>query len=241
MKSVKNKKILLLLLILEIFTISPEVLALEVAWPSSPAGTRLTDSSTLPEVIRYFYEWGIALGGLAAFISLVIGGFQYLTSMGEPARIREAKDRIYSAFLGLILLLGSWLILNTINPQLTTLKMPSLPMPSETLQAVTTTKPEITKPCDKVDVYDQPNFQGSVVVTINRGSSATNLNIRKGSDYSIRFVYVENGEEKTGGACTAELYYKPDCSGDPVPIYSSVTNISTQLYLKQDIKCIKVK
>jgi hypothetical protein len=166
--------------------------------------------------------------------------------MGEPAKLGEAKDRIRSAFFGLILLLGSWLILNTINPQLTTLKMPSLPTPSETLQAVTTTSPEITKPCDKVYVYDQPNFdqpnfQGKVIVTINRGSSATNLNIRKDSDYSIRFVYVENGEEKTGGACTAELYYKPDCSGDLVPIYSSVTNIGTQLYLKENIRCIKVK
>jgi hypothetical protein len=39
--------------------------------------------------------------------------------MGEPARLAEAKDRIRSAFFGLILLLGSWLILNAINPQLT--------------------------------------------------------------------------------------------------------------------------
>jgi hypothetical protein len=85
----------------------------EISWPISPLGTRLTGCSPLTILVKYFYEWGIALGGLAAFISLIIGGFQYLTSMGEPAGIREAKDRIYSAFFGLILLLGSWLILKS--------------------------------------------------------------------------------------------------------------------------------
>lgn len=96
---------------------------LELAWPPSPA-TRilLTPSTPLPKLVQYFYEWGIALGGLAAFIALIIGGFQYMSSMGEPTRLAEAKDRIKSAFFGLILLLGSWLILNMINLQLTTLK-----------------------------------------------------------------------------------------------------------------------
>jgi hypothetical protein len=129
---IKNKKIFFSIVIFEIFVISLYTLAgepgLELTWPPSPAThIILTPSTPLPKLVQYFYEWGIALGGLAAFISLVIGGFQYLTSMGEPARIREAKDRIYSAFLGLILLLGSWLILNTINPQLTSFRLPSEP------------------------------------------------------------------------------------------------------------------
>lgn len=98
---------------------------LDVQWPYSPVSRKtLTISTTLPELIQYFYEWLITLGGLATFISLVIGGFQYLTSMGEPTRLKEAKDRIKSAFLGLVLLLGSWLILNTINPQLTNPRLP---------------------------------------------------------------------------------------------------------------------
>ena len=78
----------------------------------------------LPKLVQYFYEWGIALGGLAVFIVLIIAGFQYLTSVGDPTKMKEAMDRIESAFLGLVLLLGSWLILNTINPELTTLRLP---------------------------------------------------------------------------------------------------------------------
>jgi hypothetical protein len=131
-KNFRKKRGVFWTIILGTFLIISVTLAgtpfLELSWPPSPA-TRilLTPTTPLPLLVQYFYEWGIALGGLAAFISLVIGGFQYLTSMGEPARLAEAKDRIRSAFFGLILLLGSWLILNTINPQLTTLRLPPQP------------------------------------------------------------------------------------------------------------------
>ena len=120
-----RKKLLLSLIILVILGFSFEVLALETTWPDSPLspGFTLTDNSTLTDMVRYFYEWGIFIGGLAVFISLLIGGFLYLTSMGNPARMTEAKDRIFSAVIGLILLLAIYLILNTINPELTVLTL----------------------------------------------------------------------------------------------------------------------
>ena len=37
---------------------------LEVTWPNSPMGTPLTIKSKLTDLIKYFYEWGIGLGGL---------------------------------------------------------------------------------------------------------------------------------------------------------------------------------
>jgi len=119
-----NKKniIIFSLVVFTAFGISLFANALELAWPSSPAGTALDSTSDLTVLVRYLYEWGIALGGLAAFVSLVMAGFGYLTSTGDPGKIKDAKDRATSAFLGLVLLLGSWLILNTINPELTQLK-----------------------------------------------------------------------------------------------------------------------
>jgi len=120
-----RKKLLLSLIILIILGFSFEVLALETAWPDSPLspGFTLKDNSTLTDMVRYFYEWGIFIGALAVFISLLIGGFLYLTSMGNPARMAEAKDRIFSAVIGLVLLLAIYLILNTINPELTILSL----------------------------------------------------------------------------------------------------------------------
>jgi len=92
-----------------------------VDWPPSPTGIYLTFCTTITEAIKYFYEWGITLGGLAAFIALIIAGFLYLTSIGDPNKMKEAKGRILCALGGLTLLLASWLILDTINPQLTTI------------------------------------------------------------------------------------------------------------------------
>lgn len=95
---------------------------LEVNWPVSPAGTRLYRCSSLPDLVRYFYEWGLAIGGVLAFVALIFGGVLYLSSVGRPEGVKEARDRISSAILGLILLFGCWLILNTINPDLTTFR-----------------------------------------------------------------------------------------------------------------------
>lgn len=158
-KIAKNKKVLFLLIFLGIFFVSFNILALEVDWPPSPVGTRLTDESTLTQLVQYLYEWGIALGGLAAFVALVIAGFYYLTSMGDPGKIREAKDRINSAVLGLILLMGSWIILHEINPELTTLTTPTLePKSVETDYSMFM---EDEKPCDFVRAYREVNYEGN--------------------------------------------------------------------------------
>jgi len=118
------------LVVLGILTTNSTALALQVNWPDSPLGTPLNGDSELPQLIQYLYEWGIALGGLAAFIALLIAGFQFLTSAGNPTQMSEARGRIQSAAVGLVLLLGSWLILYTINPDLTTFEPLVMPSPS---------------------------------------------------------------------------------------------------------------
>ena len=128
-----HKKIIIGLLVLGTLIAGSTALAALVDWPPSPLGTVLDPSgektgepSTLPILVKYLYEWAVGLGGLAAFIALIIAGFDYLTSTGDPAKMNSAKDRIIWAIGGLALLLGSWVILNIINPQLTTLHLPPL-------------------------------------------------------------------------------------------------------------------
>ena len=129
------KKFILILAILGIL-IGSTVLAkqeLLVDWPKSPLGGELTENSNIGDLIMYIYQWGITLGGFALFIVLVIAGFQYLASAGNPATMKSAKDRIISAGIGIVVLLGSYLILYTINPQLTAsrweIQLPYAPIP----------------------------------------------------------------------------------------------------------------
>jgi len=81
----------------------------------------LTLDMPLNEIVAWFYYFIIGVAGLAAFVMLVTGGVKYLTSAGNPSAIGDAKDRIKSALLGLLIILMSWLILQVINPDLTVL------------------------------------------------------------------------------------------------------------------------
>jgi hypothetical protein len=113
-----NKKLLALLTALGCFAFFALAFALETAWPDSPMKTKVDDETNLGEFIKYLYEWGIALGGVATFIAFVIAGFQYITSIGNPQTMKDAIDRIKSAMFGLVLLLSAYVLLETINPEL---------------------------------------------------------------------------------------------------------------------------
>jgi len=51
---------------------------------------------------------------LALFIMILIGAFNYLTSFGNQEKVKKAQGTLKFAFIGLILFLCSYLILNLI-------------------------------------------------------------------------------------------------------------------------------
>ena len=62
--------------------------------------------------------------GLAIIYQFVRAGLLWMTGGDNPGNIKEAKERIYGSVIGLVILLGSYLFLKTINPQLVNLKNP---------------------------------------------------------------------------------------------------------------------
>lgn len=75
-------------------------------------------SDLLPRYITAIYNYGLAVAGILAAIMLMGGGFLWLSSGGNDSRVSKAKELITGSLGGLVLLLSSWTILNTINPQL---------------------------------------------------------------------------------------------------------------------------
>ena len=55
------------------------------------------------------------LAGLAALIMILMGGFKYLTSGGDPKATEQAKHTLTWAIFGLAALVGSWFILRLIE------------------------------------------------------------------------------------------------------------------------------
>lgn len=80
-------------------------------------------TTTLPDFVRYIFYFFIIAGGIIALVLIVIAGLRYVSSYGDPGKLQGAKDMIYSALLGLVVLLVSFLILNTISPKLITLDL----------------------------------------------------------------------------------------------------------------------
>jgi len=77
----------------------------------------------LNKIIKLVY----AFVGILVFVMIVWGGIIYLTSRGNSSSIKDAQDRIVQALLGLFFLFASYLILNTINPELVRISDPTFP------------------------------------------------------------------------------------------------------------------
>ncbi len=74
--------------------------------------------TTFPAYIVGLYKFLVAFVAIAALLMITIGGFYYITSAGNQAQAGTAKTIVKDALIGLIVVFISWLILNTINPDL---------------------------------------------------------------------------------------------------------------------------
>lgn len=120
MKKIQFISIFILSLSLLVFLYaSCNAAKLEVDYIEIDGNAPHTTREALPDYVEYIFSFAIGLGGLIALLSLIYGGFRYASSAGSPTAIKDAKDQIFAGIIGLFLLLSSFLILNTINPQLT--------------------------------------------------------------------------------------------------------------------------
>lgn len=91
----------------------------QVTFDNVPSGN--VSGSTLADYIKAIYRYGVILGSSLAIIVIMVGGIIWLTSGGSPDRVKNARTYIGGAIAGLVLLLGSYLLLQTINPSLVNL------------------------------------------------------------------------------------------------------------------------
>src|SRR5512135_390760 len=99
----------------------PPKLEIPIPNVSFTQGISNDSAITLPWIAQYIsgvYTFALSIVGMVAAVMLIIGGFQYLTSAGDKARIAKGKKRIADALIGMTLAFGSYILLYTINPNL---------------------------------------------------------------------------------------------------------------------------
>jgi len=132
----KNQKIKLLFIFLGLFLLGTGfVFALEINYPKVPGALSpqefLQSASASPEqipslYIKYIFNLFFWVSGIIVLGVLLWAGFRYLTSAGNTETTIIARGQITSAFLGILILLSSFIILNILNPQLIILKLPKI-------------------------------------------------------------------------------------------------------------------
>lgn len=80
-------------------------------------GFTASSTSSLGGFLQALFTVLIMIAGILAFIMLVIGGITYATSEAFGGKA-EGRSMMLNAVLGLIIALGAWVILNSINPNL---------------------------------------------------------------------------------------------------------------------------
>jgi hypothetical protein len=130
---IKNKYLIFLSVFAVLFFVSSSVYALELSYPRIPGAIPPQDfikTASTDEVpiyfIKYIFNLIILASGIIFFGALVYAGVQYLTSSGKPEKIISAKEKLTAVFFGLLILLSSSILLETISPQFTNLKIPAL-------------------------------------------------------------------------------------------------------------------
>ncbi len=112
---------------------------LEIVYPQIPGvSTPEVVSIGLPGYVEYIFHLSFYLVAFAILGALIYGGIQYFTSFGNPGKLTAAKQGIVAGLSGVIILLSSYLIFNTINPQLTIMEAPD---------------PDIIEPVIKPGIY----------------------------------------------------------------------------------------
>lgn len=79
-------------------------------------------STSFSEYIIAIYNWSLRALAILAVVMIMVGGFRWITAGGNATVTGKAKDQIISALVGLLIGLGSYALLNFINPSLTVLR-----------------------------------------------------------------------------------------------------------------------
>jgi len=105
--------------IISVFTVLVGVAGAQGYVPLAPLpGVGAGESVDLGKYLTAMFKIGIGIAGVFAVLMIVVGGIQFIGGASNPSERSAAKEKITNAIFGLILALSSWLILNTINPNL---------------------------------------------------------------------------------------------------------------------------
>ncbi|MBI4132155.1 MAG: hypothetical protein HY474_00815 [Candidatus Sungbacteria bacterium] len=100
----------------------------------SQQGVKSQQGRDVSNYLSQIYIWFLGFVGIAALFAITLGGVMYMFSGANITKTEQARKWITNAIWGIILAAASFLILNTINPDLVThgfnLQIPEITLPA---------------------------------------------------------------------------------------------------------------
>ena len=83
------------------------------------AGEAGLGSANLIDAIQQIIRVALGFLGIIAVIIILLGGFKWMTAMGDDTKIGDAKKLIYSGIVGLVVVLSAFAIASFVITQMT--------------------------------------------------------------------------------------------------------------------------
>lgn len=175
--------------------------------------TQSSDSNPCPfgNYLNIIIKLVIGFAAVMAMVMIVMGGIEYMTS--ELVSSKEAgKERIVHAVLGLLLALGSYLILNTINPQLLSVCLNNLPQATIEINGPAAESNEAFVAASKTDLDFLQIYCPGTSTANNRSSELLKI----ANSFEGKVTYSQNNRNKINKTVPT-LYL--DCSSFVKQVY----------------------
>ena len=188
----------------------------------APIGGFNVAPTNIGDYFNKIIKIAIGLCGTLAVIMIVLGGIQY---MGDESVFgkTEAKSKITAAILGLLIALGSYALLNTVNPTLLggNIKIGSV---SAVISSEDTSTGSSTSLCLSKTNPPDPNLATGTKITLN--STITNEYIKardKISGLSTGIKYLITAQTAVEGFTPTSKSYKTNNPGNISNVDNAVT------------------
>jgi hypothetical protein len=152
--------------------------------PDNNAG--YVDIPWIAQYVSAIMRYSLFVAGLAASVMFMVGGFQVLTAGGASDRVMKGKERIVNALIGVVLVLLSYTMLRTVNPELVDGKLLRI-------RTIVRDEFEVISPSNMIAATGRPAIpQGEMTRIIRTKAKETG-----GADFDC-FVYASVVHESGG-------------------------------------------
>jgi len=83
------------------------------------ANINLANRSGVAAVVAKLIDWALYISGAIAVIYVIYGGYRYLMSGGNEETATKARQTVYNALIGLIIIILAYVIVNAVTNLIT--------------------------------------------------------------------------------------------------------------------------